>query len=553
MNEALCNLDGTKRFACTNSGCSYYYDESYSLSALDSGEIYAAAVQYTGIIRSFDRFGNILDEASAFVISADGKIAAGNLTIDNAFSLVFVLGEVYYDVTEILGYSPESNVAVLKVDAADLPYANLCARAPSNAETVYLVGAPGGFESSVLSGVISNTSLVIEDFAYIQHDIDAKTGCVGAPIINRFGEVIGINVGYVGEDLLGVAAPVAALDNIDYSSPMSVYEYGAATFTPDEQLDYWVYNNYIALNDNSIAYVVQGNDFYYSLGYDELSEYSFVEGSWTMDEIYQLYVRIILDNSEGTYQYYATLSDGMKQNEANGFIDAATYTASTILTYDTFYGKYWTESELMTLYSTAVCDTLEFFSYCLDTYFDTLTLETFGFTSISYDRDEDALAKLQDFVKTIGEYEPITGSYVLSGGSQMGSDVMTFNISYHIETGDTVVSVHYSLASGDTYSAYLTLNNTENGNRFDFMYTGFNGEEYIERNIAWGYLDAGSFTAATKLECYVFEGMNEYEDGLLMDYASLLNYMMGLLNDSVMPSVSPELSVKDLGFFFYFG
>jgi hypothetical protein len=207
----------------------------------------------------------------------------------------------------------------------------------------------------------------------------------------------------------------------------------------------------------------------------------------------------------------------------------------------------------MAMYSTAVYDTLGFFSYCLDTYFDTLTLETFGFTSLSYDRDEEALTKLQDFVETLGEYESLTGSYVLSGGTQMGNDMMLFNISYHIETGDTVVSVHYSLANGDTYSTYLTLNGSENGNRFDFMYTTFDGNEYVEKNVAWGYLDASTFTATTKLSCYVFDGMNEYEDGLLMDYTSLLDYMMRLLNDSVMPGVSPELSIKDLGFLFYFG
>ena len=75
----------------------------------------------------------------------------------------------------------------------------------------------------------------------------------------------------------------------------------------------------------------------------------------------------------------------------------------------------------------------------------------------------------------------------------------------------------------------------------------------VRQNEVVGFIDAGSFTSTTKLTCYEFTGMNEYEDGLLMDYTVFLNYMMRLLNDSVMPSVSPELSVKDLGFLFYFG
>ena len=72
------------------------------------------------------------------------------------------------------------------------------------------------------------------------------------------------------------------------------------------------------------------------------------------------------------------------------------------------------------------------------------------------------------------------------------------------------------------------------------------------QNVAWGYLDAGSFTVATKLVCYEFDGLNEYEDALLDDYTAFLGYAMKLLNEKVMPSVSPELSVKDLGFYYYF-
>ena len=72
-------------------------------------------------------------------------------------------------------------------------------------------------------------------------------------------------------------------------------------------------------------------------------------------------------------------------------------------------------------------------------------------------------------------------------------------------------------------------------------------------NSAWGYLEAATLTGASKLTCYVFDGMNEYQDALLVDYTSLRNYMMGLLNNSVMPSVDPALAAKDLGFLFYFG
>ena len=554
MQEALCNLDGTKRFACTNTDCSYFYDESYSISEIDGSQILADALKYIGTLRTFDRFGNGYEDSTAFVISADGVIVTSNYKIDNAFSAVFTLGENEYAVTEVLAYDAKIGIAVLKVDATDLPCATICAKDHANAGSVYMLGAPFGLPISITRGIISNGDLVLDTVNYVQHDANINEGYGGGPLVNKYGEVIGLNVGYVGDDhSVSLAVKISALDSLDYTEPMSFEEYGNLTYTPAEELQEWVSLNYNGTTNSFIAYVVEGNGFYYSLGYDTASGYSFAEGYWVKEDNYQLYVRIILDNSEGTYQYYATFTDGVRQNEANGFIDAATYTDATVLTYDTFYGKYWTESELMAMYSTAVYDTLGFFSYCLDTYFYCLTLDTFGFASLSYDRDGEALTKLNNFIIANGEYESLTGSYVLSGGAQKGDDMLNFNISHHIETGNTVVSVHYSLASGAMYSAYLTLDASEDGNRFDFMYYTYDGESYVVQNVAWGYLDASAFTATTKLTCYVFEGMNEYEDGLLMDYTSLLDYMMKLLDNSVMPLVSPELSIEDLGFYFYFG
>ena len=556
VEEALCNLEGKKRFACSNAGCAYYYEENYALAELSRDEIYAAAVQYTGVIQVFDRFGNLMSEASAFVISADGKIVTNNLLIDNAFAAVFWIDGEYYDVTEILAYSTVSNIAVLKMDVTDFPCAKLCMRDPVEAETVYIVGAPSGFVNSMSSGVISKANREEMDANYIQHDAEMSSGYLGGPLINRFGEVIGVNIGFIGDDRLNIAAWISELEALDYSNPISMEEYGNITHAPAEQLNYWVLNNYNATQGNNMAYVVKGKDFYYSLGYDTVAKYSFAEGYWVKDGQYQLYVRIIFDKAEGTYQYYATLTDGVRQNEVNGFLDAATYTQSTILTYDTFYGRYWTESELMSLYSTSVYDTLRWFSYCLDTYFDTLTLETFGFSELSYDRDEDALDKLNGFVAENGTLNPENGSYVIFTSKQVNDDTVILEIAYTPEIEEcptsTVVTVQYYTAGGELYVVSLILNPMEDGNRFDVLYAIYNGTEFITQNSGWGYLDANSLTNETKLTCYEFFGMNEYEDALLTDYASLLSYVMGLMNE-LLPEIDPALTIKDFGFLFYFG
>lgn len=556
LEEALCNLDGTKRFTCTNRGCSAYYDESYALPAPDSSEIYADAVQYTGVLQCFDRFGNLMEEASAFVISADGKIVTSNKRIDNAFSLVFSLGGNYYDVTEVLAYDSEKNIAVLKVNASDLPCATLCKQDPVNAETVYMVGAPDSVPSTMSSGVVSNSSLEANGIRRIQHDITWNDGYAGGPLINRFGEVIGISTGYIGENHLGLATPVTALDSLDYSSPMSVYEYGNETFTPAEQLDYWVQIFHTEATEEIVAYVVQGEGFQYALGYNTEWEYSFIDGYWKKEEGYEYSVRVIFNNSNGTYQYNAAFVQGAMRNDTVGFIDAATYTESTVLIYDTFYGRFWNEAELMALYSSAVYDTLAFFSHCLDTYFDTLTLEDFGFAALSFDRDETALDQLNAFVINNGSYDESTGSYVLTMDASVGEDPVILIIT-HRPAGEntlasTVVTIGYFAQGGRLFRVSISLDPVEEGNRFELLYAIFGENEYVTQSRGWGYLDAGFLTSYSQLTCYEFEGMNEYEDGLMKDYTFYLYYLMDLLN-YVLADVNPALSIKDLGFYLYFG
>lgn len=557
LENATCDKDGLNKISCSNDGCDCYYNESFSLPELNGDEIFSIAKQYTGLVQFYDKIGSILSEASAFLINANGDIVVSNLKLDNASSATFYINETYYDVTDVLAYSTKSNIAVLRTNAINLPYATICETQPMNAETVYIVGFSDFVNASISKGVVSNPKCTLDEADYIQHDTSMTSGYMGGPLLNRFGEVIGINVGVYTDSNLNLSTCITELDKLDNSTPITIEEYGDLTYTPSEKLDYWTQTNYTATNDTAVAHIIYDNNFTYALGFNVKNGYSFAEGGWQLDEKHQVSVEIIFDNSEGTYKYNASYTDSIWKNETHGFIDAETYDQKTILTYDTYYGRYWKESKLMTLYSSAVYDTLEWFDACLNAYFYDLSLESFGFTNLKYDRDEKALDKLNAFITDNGTLNGQTGEYLLTDSTQFNEDVLNFNVTYTPETQTsdfaTVVTVYYYTADGRLFNVAINLNPAENGMRFDFSYAESNGSDYVTKNIAWGYLDATFFTNATKLDCFVFDGMNEYEDALLVDYTAFLSYVLGLLNDSVMPSVSPELTVKDLGFLFYFG
>ena len=558
VDKAYCNHDGIKSYSCENTDCEYSYEESYSLPVYTAEEILAAAEKYTGYVCLSNRFNEHYKDIVAFVIRSDGIIVTSNYGLEDCFYATFTLGEESYEVTHVLAYSEDDSLAVLKVDATDLPAANLCTKNPVPGETVYNIGEYYGY-SAISSGVVT----VVEDYnddILVHHDARLIENYFGGPVINRYGEVIAINTGIYSQfEKENLALSVAQIEKLDFENPITMEEYGKQTYTPVDNICDWVYNcgDAQSENENIYSYAVVGDDYHFALAIDteEHNNIFFVEGYWVTEDNCKVCVRIFFGDTDGVYEYYATYDSGKQLNETMGYLYAEGYNESTILTYETFYGRYWTESDLMALYSEVSYKALEFFSYCLDTYFFDYSLETFGFDSLSYDRDDEALNKLNNLVLTYGTFNETIGAYELFMDGQTQNGEVIFHLVYTPATEDTpsstVASAYHYLTNGALYCVSLSLDNTDLGNRFEVAYAVFDGTEHQVQNTGWGYLDPNTLTIKSELVCYVFEGMNEYEDGLFVDYANVLSYSMVWL-DYLMESISPELSVKDLGFYFYF-
>jgi serine protease Do len=98
---------------------------------------------------------------------------------------------------KVIGIDKLSDVAVLKIDASDLPTVKV--GDPKQArvgEWVVAIGSPFGFENSVTAGIVSAKSRSLPDEGYVpflQTDVAINPGNSGGPLFNLRGEVIGIN------------------------------------------------------------------------------------------------------------------------------------------------------------------------------------------------------------------------------------------------------------------------------------------------------------------------------------------------------------------------
>lgn len=134
---------------------------------------------------------------SGFIIGSDGYVLTNNHVIDEADKVTVRLSDRREVEAKIIGTDPRSDIALLKIDAKDLPVVKI--GDPSKlrvGDAVLAIGSPFGFEYSATAGIVSAKARALPNEAYvpfIQTDVAINPGNSGGPLFNNTGEVIGIN------------------------------------------------------------------------------------------------------------------------------------------------------------------------------------------------------------------------------------------------------------------------------------------------------------------------------------------------------------------------
>ena len=87
------------------------------------------------------------------------------------------------------------DLAVLKVEQNGLVAATVCKNNVQAGETVYAIGSSRGLTNTYSQGIITHADRVLDGVTYVQHDASITNGNSGGPLINIYGEVIGISDG----------------------------------------------------------------------------------------------------------------------------------------------------------------------------------------------------------------------------------------------------------------------------------------------------------------------------------------------------------------------
>jgi serine protease Do len=160
---------------------------------------------------------------SGVIVTSDGTIVTNNHVIDGATDIKVYMKDNREFQAKLIGTDPKSDVAILKINATDLPTLPLGDSSKMQVGDIVLaIGEPFGLQSTATMGIVSATGrggLGIENYEnFIQTDASINPGNSGGALIDLHGNLIGINTailsGSGGNQGVGFAIPINDVRNV---------------------------------------------------------------------------------------------------------------------------------------------------------------------------------------------------------------------------------------------------------------------------------------------------------------------------------------------------
>ena len=132
---------------------------------------------------------------SGFIIESNGLILTNAHVVEGANTIYVTLTDKREFKAKLLGMDKRTDIAVVKIEARDLPKLPLGDSSRVRVgEWVLAIGSPFGLENTVTAGIVSAKSRDTGDYLpFIQTDVAVNPGNSGGPLLNTAGQVIGIN------------------------------------------------------------------------------------------------------------------------------------------------------------------------------------------------------------------------------------------------------------------------------------------------------------------------------------------------------------------------
>jgi len=215
---AVVNISTTQKIATTGTP---YFNLPDLPDYNQFGELFRRFFEQHGLQPDFFDAQSL---GSGFIVSEDGYILTNAHVVNDADEILVRLQDRRELTAEVIGTDAQSDLALLKIEANNLPVVKLgSSKDLKVGEWVMAIGNPFGFDHTVTAGIVSAKGRSFQDENYvpfIQTDVAINPGNSGGPLFNIRGEVVGINAritsgpgqrSYIG---LSFAIPIDVAKNV---------------------------------------------------------------------------------------------------------------------------------------------------------------------------------------------------------------------------------------------------------------------------------------------------------------------------------------------------
>jgi tetratricopeptide (TPR) repeat protein len=162
------------------------------------------------LLSVLDADGKEIAEGTGFIISSDGRVVTNHHVIEGASAMVAKgIHGAFYNVAGVLAQNADNDIAILKLDATDLPSLPLGDSTKAEVgQPIAVIGSPLGLEGTLSEGIISAIREE-DDKRTLQISAPISPGSSGSPVLNASGEVIGVATAFLTNgQALNLAVPI---------------------------------------------------------------------------------------------------------------------------------------------------------------------------------------------------------------------------------------------------------------------------------------------------------------------------------------------------------